>query len=264
MIENVSELKQGDGGYVMDQEGDVRPVEDWLDPSEIATSEVELGEDFSIESIEAEGRKTQQDRIDFVRTNYGFYPKSADELASVIGIDNTSGRDAGRHMSFIMRHQNNLVGGGEDGKELARRTAFEIARQYINYRDESRATTTFLKIILDDAIEAMHDGQDLADRMLNTEGGERRAVANVIRSIELTDFVAGEETDKTFNFRTNSEYTQRADMHLLDRSSEDIRNDIEKALEEEMRRLNFWHEKVRQLGRVTVLAEMASRAIKNQ
>jgi hypothetical protein len=258
MIENVSELKQGDGGYVMDQEGDIRPVEDWLDPSGVSTTK-----GVSIHEIEAdrENERTQQERLDFVRTNYGFYPKSADELASIIGIDSTPGRDAGRHMSFIMRRQYNLRGGEEAGEELARKTAFEIARQYINYRNESRGTATFLKIIYDEALDTMHDEHSLSGRLLSSEGGERRAVANVVRSKELTEFVNGEETDKTFDFGTNADFMQKAEFHLLDLSNESLRESIEKSLEEERRRLNFWQEKLKQLGNVTVLTEMANRAV---
>lgn len=256
MNKHPQEVKFGDGGYILpgaddDRFGDILPLEDGYSYEDAETGRGELGplhED-----------STQQERIIYVHENYRFYPKSPEELSAIVGIDGARGSSAAKYLSIIMQHQENLEIKAVD-PTVTDRTARRLTSDFIKYRDDSRAVSTFLKYV-DEEISGVGNHSDMANLLRSYGGGDRRALAQAIRREEIADFADGDETDEKHSFLKDSECIELLDYYIANSDVADFRGMTEDALEEERRRYNYWNEKIKELKLVTTVSNMARRAL---
>lgn len=238
------ELKFGDGGYSVDDNGDIRPFED-----------VYEYEDSSVEK-----NSEQQEKLDEIYNTYGFYPKSATEMASIVGIESSRNRDAAKYLSSIMLHQESLPIAAED-PTVTGRTAKKITNDFIRYRDDSRANATFLKDLRDEASRAVEDGKD---RMSQSELSDIsiRAAIQIDRKLSTDDFIRNGPTDEKFKFGEDSEYRGKRLENFLEFVDPKILMHLSESVNiSEINRLNYWTERIAELTKVTTVQEMAHRAI---
>lgn len=255
MIRNPQEVKFGDGGHILpgaDSEriGDVLPLEDGF-------GYVDEEQERDIQSLGE--NSTQQEKIAYVYDTYRFYPKSPEELSAIVGIDGARNSDAAKYLSIIMQHQESLQVKTVD-PTVTERTAKKLAADFIKYRNDSRAVSTFLRDIFDEISEVGSDS-DVSSIFRDYDGGQLRALAQVIRREEMSDFSDGEKTDKKYDFLKDSEYLKLLDYYVAENEIGDFIEMIEDSGEEERRRYNYWNEKIRELKRVTTVSAMARKAL---
>jgi|GEM_PF-1954110 len=261
--DGIKEVRIGDGAYVLDGEGDVRPLSDFdlRDSAERSITwddEDDWGDD-SMPSEELDGsealdetRETQQQRLrDFKRKN-GFYPSSVEELNYAHAVDTV---DAARYLNRVLWHQKEVASGGD---EVARKTLLSIAGKFVHYKTSAAADAHFLGEL----------GRDVADApsadwapILHISG-DKRAIIDIMRHSDLELFAGADDTKSRVGLKKYDEYYKAADGFLAGISSkEELLALTQGVYAQQIARTEFWTERLRQTTRHGVVTTLAKKAL---
>lgn len=260
MIEDPKEVHLGNGGYIVNEDGDILPLEDGFSYAEHKHSDGEQIDDVSIENHEntTPERKSQQERLRAVYETHGFLPHSAGELNHIVGIDRY-GHGPASYIASIMRHQGNI---GHDDKTV--KTATSITNDFESYRNDARPVLSYLMDLAQDVREAEMDGEDIVREFTKLDNGEARALGHVVRRSEILDFIQAEATNKKYAFAQDKDYRDRSEEFLksLNGSAHVLLEQVERAQAEEQRRLSYWIDCIDQIKeRVLSIGSEAARRI---
>jgi len=258
MAETPKEVKLGDGGYTLSEGGDVLPPEDGsyqdeleLWPSDPNDNYPEL--EFTPETKEKE---TQQQRLAHVYQQYGFLPRSAEELNYIVGIDR-HGRGAASYIAWIMRHQ---VQSGHEDKTT--RTASSILSDFSSYFKDAEPVNFFLGDVVFEVRDASLENDPPIESFAKADSGPGRAFSQVVRRYDMLKFLTSDSTDRKYVFKEDKAYRSQLPEYLESMNYDTLLNSIVQAQTEEQNRIDFWKAQIEDAQKkVTSLGSEAARRI---
>ncbi len=264
----IKELKTGDGGYILNLEGEVLPINpDELQLYQLDDEDPSLMEVPSFETnAELGSDLTQQEKLRLFKETYGFYPEGSRELDYAVGIPP---KGTAKYLNTILWHQKESTRlkklDNPNDKELqvldddavARRSLASVVTHFIKCQKEAKANTHFLH-----ELKNTVEDYGIPDKgLIATVDGVRRGFIDLIMHDDIANFTDEPDTKKKLKFKDIKARRELIDDYLEGVSVEDLFAAIDDSIEQQTLRRLFWTEKIKEAGFHMAVSAIVNKAL---